>query len=85
MMGNSWQTDDQRRFIEARLASYSISRDGGNLKKDFWPKFIEEWFNRWPLPEPPATLVEKKGTVEKATKAWRDQKIEVSVRQRYVF
>ena len=77
-MRTTWE-DDQKRFFEERLASYSSSRDEGSLKKEFWPKVIAEWFNEWPLSAPPAKLIEEKGTVEIAEKVWKERKIEVSI------
>ena len=79
-MGNSWQTDDHKRFFDEHLASYSRSFDKGQLK-DFWPAIADEWFKQWPLGDIPPELVEKKGSVEKAEKALKAKKMEVSVTQ----
>ncbi|KAF9782108.1 hypothetical protein BJ322DRAFT_1110992 [Thelephora terrestris] len=75
-MGNSWQSEDQKEFFDEYLTSYCSSRDEGKLRDEFWPMVIEEWFKRWPLSEPPAELVEKKGTVEKAKKVWKEKRID---------
>ena len=81
-MPESWQDEEQKLFFEENLALYSRGRDEGTLKKTFWPMIIKEWFERWPLSEPPAELVEKnQGAVEKATKVWRNKKVEVSIFQ----
>ena len=77
-MGNSWQTQSQRDFFDKHLTSYNRSSGEGNLKDTFWLRVIKEWFELWPLSEPPSELVEKEGTLEKARKAWRGKKIEVS-------
>jgi hypothetical protein len=81
-MGNSWQTQEQRQFFDKHLTLYCSNRDKGNLKEDFWPMIMEEWFKLWPLAEPPAELVEKKGPVEKAQRVLKDRKIDVSVLER---
>ena len=82
-MGNSWQTPDQRDFFNEHLASYTRSSNEGKLK-DFWQTVTDKWFVRWPLSEPPAELVMKEGTDEKACKAWKGKKIEVCTVQRLV-
>ena len=79
-MGSSWQTSDQKAFLDEHLAAFTLSRDKDDLKS-FWSTVMFKWFERWPLSEPPAEFVEKKGTVEKARKAWRSKRIEVSIAQ----
>jgi hypothetical protein len=83
-MGNSWQTQDQKEFFDEHLASYCSIRDEGKLKEGFWPMVTEEWFKRWPLSEPPADLVEKKESVEKAQKVWKEKKVDVSILDRHL-
>lgn len=75
-MGNSWQSLDQRAFFNKHLASYIRSVDEGSLRKSFWPKITEEWFETWPLPEPSANAIEKEG-LEKAQKTLKTKKVEV--------
>ena len=82
-MGNSWQTPDQRDFFDKQLASYTRSCDEKKLKA-FWQTVTDDWFKLWPLSEPPAELVAKEGTIEKARKKWRTRKIEVSTIQNSV-
>jgi hypothetical protein len=78
-MGVSWQTPDQKAFIEEHLPSYIQHSTDGTLKTMFWSGFLEKWFETWPLPEPSAELSEKEGSVQKATKAVRDKKVGVRV------
>lgn len=77
-MGKSWQLQDQKDFINSHLTSYTRSSDEGKLQ-EFWPTFMKEWFEHWPLSEPPPELITKKGTVKKARKAWKKRKVEVSI------
>lgn len=78
-MGNSWQTQGQKEFFNEHITLYCTIRDEGSLKDDFWPKVTEEWFKCWLLTEPLADLIVKKGTIEKAQRAWKDKKIDVSI------
>lgn len=77
-MGNSWQTPDQRDFFDAHLTAYARSCDEGDLKS-FWSTVIDDWFKLWPLSEPSDEFIAEKGTAEKARKAWKAKKIEVSI------
>lgn len=78
-MGVTWQTPDQKLFIEESLPGFVQHFTAGTVKAIFWPEFFEEWFVRWPLPEPTPDLIEKKGNVEKATKAARKKQVDVSI------
>ena len=78
-MGSSWQTQDHKDFSDEHLASYCSNRDEGTLKDKFWPTITKEWFKRWPLSEPSAQYIKKKGTIEKARKAWEEKKVNVSI------
>lgn len=48
-MGNSWQTPDQKAFIEAYLPPYVRHSADGTAKAMFWPDFLKKWFEKWPL------------------------------------
>ena len=77
-MGKSWQSDDHKSFIIKHLTLYDRKNEEEKLK-EFWPMILEEWFKRWPLSEPPEKLVTKEGTIEKARKAWKHSRTEVSI------
>jgi len=77
-MGVSWQTPDQKAFIEDSIPSYTQHSAAGTDKAEFWPDFLERWFKAWPLPEPSPDIVQKEGSVEKATKADRKRRVGVS-------
>lgn len=79
-MGSSWQTPDQKAFFDKHLASYIHDAEDGDLQ-EFWKSILKEWFEAWPLSEPPAEVVQKEGTLEKAQKAWKGKKISVSISQ----
>ena len=79
-MGNSWQTEDQKAFFNEHLPSFTRSSDEGSLKK-FWLMVTKEWFECWPVSEPSPEFIEEKGTVEKARKALKTRKTEVSIAQ----
>jgi hypothetical protein len=83
-MGSSWQTQDQKDFFDEHIASYCICRDEGTLREEFWPKVMKDWFERWPLSEPPTEILEKKGTIEKAQKAWMEKRVDVSILDRHL-
>jgi len=55
MMGVSWQTPDQKVFIEEHLPAYFQHLPDGTVKSAFWPDFFNKWFKAWPLPEPSPT------------------------------
>jgi hypothetical protein len=82
-MGNTWQTQEQKDFIDVHLAIYAKSNDGGTLNT-VWPRILEKWFNQWPLDDPPAEVVEKEGSAEKAEKVWRAKRVEVSTNQQHI-
>jgi hypothetical protein len=77
-MGASWQTPEQKSFIEDHLHSFTQHSTAGTAKAIFWPEFIDKWFEKWPLPDPVPELVEKAGSVEKAVKVDHIKKVEVS-------
>lgn len=74
----SWQTPDQKSFIEDHFASYVQHSEKKTLKTLFWPDFFNKWFKTWPLPEPTSELIEKEKSVEKAAQLDRTRKINVS-------
>lgn len=78
-MGVSWQTPEQKAFIESYLPLYFQHSTDETLKAGFWPNFKEKWFESWPLPEPSPEVVEKEGSVEKAKKVERSKKVCVSM------
>lgn len=80
-MPYSWQTQEQKAFFDEYLTLYCRTYDEGKLKELFWLSVTLEWFKRWPLSKPPAELIAKAGTVEKAWKVWKSRKIEVSIAQ----
>lgn len=77
-MGGSWQTPEQKTFIEEHVPSYARHSEVGTLKSDFWPDFLAKWFEKWPLPGPTADRIEKEGSVGKATQVDRTKKATVS-------
>lgn len=77
-MGVSWQTPDQKAFLENSFSSYAQHSASGTLKTTFWPSFFTKWFEQWPLPDPSPNLVQKVGTKEKAAQLDRSRKISVS-------
>jgi len=77
-MGVSWQTPDQKIFLENNMASYSQHSANGTLKATFWPTFFSKWFEQWPLPDPTPDVVQKMGSKEKAAQADRSKKVGVS-------
>ena len=77
-MGVSWQTPDQKAFIELHLPSYAKHSESSTVKTAFWPEFFEKWFKNWPIPEPSPNLVPEGGSVQQVVKADRKKKIEVS-------
>jgi hypothetical protein len=77
-MANSWQSPEQKAFIEEHIPSYVQHIANGTAKTKFWPDFLVEWFKAWPLSEPTPELVEEKGNVQKALKSMRSKKISVS-------
>jgi len=77
-MGASWQTTEQKAFIEDHHESFTQHLDRGTVKTIFWPEFLDRWFKAWPLPAPTPDQIEKEGHVEKAAKVERSKKIKVS-------
>jgi hypothetical protein len=78
-MGLCWRSKEQDEFFDQHLPTYVRGFDEKTLKDDFWPHIIEEWFEKWPLSPPSDDLVEKEGSVEKATKVLRTRKVDVSI------
>ena len=77
-MGVSWQTPDQKAFIELHLPSYAKHSESSTVKTAFWPEFFEKWFKNWPIPEPSPDVVPEGGSVQQVVKADRKKKIEAS-------
>ena len=77
-MGITWQTPDQKVFIEKHIPLYVRHVDDGTAKAAFWPDFLKKWFETWPVVEPTPHLVEKEGNIQKALKLSRSNKIGVS-------
>jgi len=75
-MGGSWQTPEQKAFIEENTPSFTQHSTDGT-KKEFWLNFLAKWFKAWPLPEPSPELVAKEG-MDRAMKLERSKKIGVS-------
>jgi len=75
-MGGSWQTAEQKLFIEEHLSSYVQHSADETLKTTFWPNFFDKWFKAWPLPE---SSPNEGGDVQQATKSERKKKIGVSM------
>lgn len=68
-MGVSWQTDEQKQFINERVPLYS-DHQAKSTTKDFWPEFHDKWFKRWPLPEnlsPSLAKMERKRKTDVST------------------
>ena len=78
VMGVSWQTPDQKAFLEDNFSSYTQHSASGTLKTAFWPSFFCKWFQQWPLPDPSPDLIEKVGSKEKAAQVDCSRKISVS-------
>ena len=76
-MGATWQTEEQQVWFGNHLAAYSHNSDEDTLK-DFWPGVIDDWFQRWPVSEPPEDEIAKAKSIEDARKAWKVKKINVS-------
>jgi hypothetical protein len=79
-MGASWQTPDQKAFIEEHIPLYIQHSTNGTAKKAFWPDFLKKWFTSWPLPELSPELVEGEESTQaqEAIKLERGRKISVS-------
>ena len=77
-MGVSWQTPDQRAFIEEHIASYIQHSANKTLKDEFWPEFFKKWFKVWPIPKP-STQQTEKGNEEDEMKEERAKCVAVSV------
>ena len=57
-MGASWQTPDQKVFIEAHVLSYAQCAANKTRNAVFWPDFLDEWFKVWPV-KPATDLIEE--------------------------
>ena len=77
-MGTSWQTAEQKTFIDGYLPSYNEYLAAGTTKTGFWPDFIANWFKSWPLLEPTPKAIQKEGNLEKVKSADRNKRIGVS-------
>jgi len=79
-MGASWQTPDQRIFIEDHFPSY-LQHLAANTLNAFWPDLLKKWFKLWPLPDPEPTCdpAEGEDAKLKAVKSERSKKIAVSM------
>ena len=83
-MGASWQSDEQKEFIENYAPSYTGHVSKGTEKAEFWPDFLEDWFKRWPLakpslgPDQAGEPTQEEGPAQDTAKADRKKKISVS-------
>lgn len=74
-MGATWQTPEQKAFIKEHLASYAQHSTNGTLKTTFWPKFLNKWFETWPIPES-SPEVEEEGDAQDGAKSQDGEKSE---------
>jgi hypothetical protein len=77
-MGASWQSPDQKEFIEEHVPSFIQHTEDGTVKTGFWPGFLDKWFKAWPLQTPSLDLAEMGGEAQKEAKTKRKQRINVS-------
>ena len=77
-MGATWQTLEQRTFIEDHLPLFMKHLDEGTVNAQFWPDFFDQWFEIWPIPEPTPDLVQQGGSAEKAKKVEQGKQKSVS-------
>lgn len=77
-MGVSWQTPDQKAFIEDHIPLYIQHLESGTVKTAFWPDFFEKWFKSWPLSEPLPDIVQEEGSAPPTTKVNHKKKMDVS-------
>lgn len=78
-MGVSWQTTDQKAFIQEHLHSYIQHLADETLKTLFWPNFLDQWFKAWPIEDPAPELAEGGGNAQNAAKGERTKKVAVSM------
>jgi len=71
------RTPEQTAFLTGLIPEYYRHAEAKKLK-DFWTTVTEDWFKRYPLEDPPAALVEKLGSQERAVGAFRGTRIKVS-------
>ena len=76
-MGTTWKSPEQSEFLARYVATYFECAKEGKLK-EFWAEVAGEWFKCFPLGDPPAKLVQKEGSEEKAAVMVRLKKIKVS-------
>ena len=77
-MGVSWQTPEQKAFIEDHHGSFVQHSTNETEKAVFWPEFFNKWFEKWPLPAPTPDQIEKEGSAAKAAKVERAKRVKVS-------
>lgn len=63
-MGLSWQTAEQKEFIDEFIPSFIKHSADGTAKDEFWPDFLGKWFKAWPVPEPSPDLVQNPGEAQ---------------------
>jgi hypothetical protein len=62
---NQWTTLEQQSWLSDRVPEYhSIRLDPALDHSSFWAQIFEDWFAKWPAPEP--TDEQKKNGIDKA-------------------
>ena len=71
----SWATDEQTKWLKARIPDF-VEAQGQNATDEFFNVTYTDWFNLWELEDPTAAELEEEGgdraaAISKKTKAMR--------------
>lgn len=57
--GKGWNTKEHDKWLTTRLADYKKSKNNKVLRKTFVDDLRRDWFQKYPVGEPSAELIEK--------------------------
>jgi len=73
MTRQSWTTDNQREWLEAKKSAFIDKKQNGNAAlKEFYHDVFREFREQWPVPPITEDEISAAGSAELATKVKRD-------------
>jgi len=73
MTRQTWTTNDQKEWLEARKTAFLEAKQKELTSKEFFPLVMQEFREKWPVPAATEDEITFAGSVELATKVKRDK------------
>jgi hypothetical protein len=73
MTRQKWATKEQEAWLEERKAAFFSANQKKAAAKEFFPTVLQEFRDKWPVPQVTEEEINKAGSLELATKAQKDK------------